>query len=1149
MNKKEFFEIIKNDIQKLLSSQKLINNKNQAFAWKLNAKFNRTFDEKYLWSQALYLSTNCCLLLNEEKNNKLAINGLYESAEIYESLGKLEKNMIEYDKEYFSILSALCYDLSGYQANAYCIASNLKEYNLTTTDTDIDLNIDNLIINQISLILTKQIPFAKIKLESESNINNFGYEIFRSALLKWYDYILKQKQSDYLSDINMVYTYFLEKGNVYLSHLLFLLRQRIILFENRSIWNNLKKYEEIKNNYQWRKYTRLLSFDYYKGTKIKKLEDRRAIFEFWPSQLRAFEKNILDSDKNFVVQMPTSTGKTFIAELMILNNLIKFPDKKCLYIAPFRALNNEKEIDFGKYISKLGFSVSSLSGAYEIDDFQDVVMSESDLLIATPEKIDSLLRYQPEIFNNVSFIVVDEGHIIGDISTRATLLEFLLIRLRIKIKGVKTLFISAVMPKENANEYSIWLNGKDNFVLRSLKFSNSTDDEDWEPTRKLLSCFAWSETSNNGNIIFKDIEIVSDDKNIQKQGAILYSFLKEKEFGNKFPKKTEKKEISASLAYKLSEEGATLVFCGTVDKGVNSVTKSLLDLLKLVDVPDRFKLNKNKRSSFYAEKWYGEEYITKAIDCGIGIHFGDMPEQVRVAVEEDFKEGFLCILICTNTIGQGLNFPIKNIIFHKIQIGEGEYIQRRDFWNIIGRAGRAEKETEGKIIFVIRTDNDKRLYKKYINKINIEPAESLFFQALNLLYKQRLSVNEFSDDICLLSETYLLDLITEEIIGTDYEEIIEEIIKSSLFKVQIDKKGLDVEPIKKEFRQIFKKFKDNATLEQLITYKKTGLSLNSNKIIEDFIDKNITYLQEYIKQDNYLKIIESFLTMLTENVIPEMKNYGLLKLNLLPINYFPVIENWINIMPIDKLNEIWQQETNLEVPKMHIFIANALYFLYPWGITSFLIILSYKMGIEFKDLPENIKNISCYLKYGLNKQTGCLARTLGIKSRETAEYLQEASNGLQGTNFIRWINNLTSEEINNFNLSEYDRTNISEVAIKLTSNKDNIMGQKYKFIVKGTSHNDDWMINSKDVNVHDDLIYERENNNLYDPYSIIIKKGALKLGYIPRNISKIISSEIDISDKNFNVKVITVTNKIDFNEIEVIMDEKYDFTDIFNIKD
>jgi len=291
----------------------------------------------------------------------------------------------------------------------------------------------------------------------------------------------------------------------------------------------------MQNAYQWRKYVRLLAFDYYDNYKIKEPKDRRSLFEFWTSQLRAFEKKIIDSNDNFVIQMPTSSGKIFIAELMILNNLIKNHGKKCLYIALFRSLTNEKENELEKYLTKLGYSVSSLAGAYEIDDFTGVVLSDSDVLVATPEKVDSLLRYKPEIFDNISFAVVDEGHIIGDISTRATLLEFLLIRLRIKVTGLKTLFISAVMPKENTNDYSLWLNGKTSTALRSLKFYDSDEDDEWEPTRKLISKFEW--VGDNGNIIFNNVEIYKDEEILQKHGAFLYSYLKVKEFAGKFPKK------------------------------------------------------------------------------------------------------------------------------------------------------------------------------------------------------------------------------------------------------------------------------------------------------------------------------------------------------------------------------------------------------------------------------------------------------------------------------------------------------------------------------------------------------------------------------------------------------------------------------------
>ena len=558
MNREEYLIELKSDIELLLKEHKLNNYKNQAFAWKLKAKFNRTFDEKYLWNRALFLATNSCILLQNNTEKKTAINGLYESAEIYEYLSELPEVEEIYDTQYLAVLSALCYDLSGYQANAFCVANKIGEYKLESKDSDLNIEIDNIIIEQIRLILLKKIPLAYHKLNSERSINDTGYLILKKGLEKWFQYVLKLYDTDYMVDIDYSYKYFLNLKNTYLSHLIFLLKTRLQLFSNRSIWDNLKSYDHIADNSQWKKYIKLLAYDYYTKNTIKEVEDRTSIFEFWVSQIRAIEKGFIELDENFVVQMPTSAGKTFIAELSILKYLVNYPTKKCIYIAPFRALTNEKEEELSRYFSKIGFSVSSLSGSYEIDEFQDVILSDTDLLIATPEKIDMLLRLNPEFFSEVSFVVVDEGHIIGDISTRATLLEFLIIRLRIKIPNIKTLFISAVMPPQNADEYSIWLSKKDNNVLRSLKFSDSKINEEWEPTRKLIGRFAWD--GDNGKILFSNLNTEDENTKIVQEAFIPY-FLKEKQFGDRYPKKNNKLETTAALAYKYTFEGNTLVFC------------------------------------------------------------------------------------------------------------------------------------------------------------------------------------------------------------------------------------------------------------------------------------------------------------------------------------------------------------------------------------------------------------------------------------------------------------------------------------------------------------------------------------------------------------------------------------------------------------
>lgn len=1141
MNKEEYLIELKSDIDTLLGENKLNNYKSQAFAWKLKARFKRTFDVTYLWNRALFLATNSCILLQNDTDKKTAIKGLYESAEIYEYLSELPEVSDLYDNEYLHVLSALCYDLSGYQANAFCVANKVSEYKLESTDGDINLVIDNILIEQIRLILLKKIPLAYHKLNTEISEQDAGYLLLKKGLGKWYQYILKLSESDFLVDIEYSYKYFLHSKNTYLSHLLFLLKTRIQLYSNRSIWDNLKSNNHIANSTQWKKYIKLLAYDYYTKNSIKEVEDRKSIFEFWISQIRAIEKGLIELDENFVVQMPTSAGKTFIAELSILKYLISYPNKKCIYVAPFRALTNEKEEELSRYFSKIGFSVSLLSGSYEIDEFQDVILSETDLLIATPEKIDMLLRLNPDFFNEVSFVVIDEGHIIGDISTRATLLEFLIIRLRIKIPDLKTLFISAVMPPKNADEYSLWLSKKANNVIRSLKFSDSNTSEEWEPTRKLIGRFVWD--GDNGKIIFSNLN-TEDEKTKKIQEAFIPYFLKENQFGDRYLSKNaqnkyNKLETTAALAYKYSFEGNTLVFCAQPrqTKWIYNRFKQIFNLEPQENIPEWFSSNENKASFYYAKKWYGaNHYIAQAIKNGVGIHFGDMPEQVRYSVENDYRNGALKVLLSSNTIGQGLNFPIKNLLFYSIQIGSNNYIDYRDFWNIVGRAGRAGKETEGQIVFIIGSSNDASLFEKYIDKNNIEDADSLILKIVNILETRiNYSDESFFSDLSILSESYLLDLLSEEIIGTEYEEIIEEIIENSLFKVQIDNRGLDIEPIKNGFKKIFKSFEEDSSIEQLSKYKITGFSYSSNKLFDDFIKNNIEYLKELVAEDDYLGVIQLFLKLISENEIHELKENKLDALRFKPTEYYEIIERWIDGTPIIELIEFWKENKNTDVDSLHIFISKALYYLYPWGFSSFLILLAYQLDIEFKDLPENIKNLSSYVKFGLNNPTSCLARSLGIKSRQVSLFLHKQSDYLDGHNFIRWISNLTNEEIDSFNISVFEKDNLKDIALKLTPNSYRTAITEFDFRIKGTYYNPSWSLSSLDIEVGETLDYQRDENNQFDPYAIIIKKNDKELGYIPREYSKLIASEIDIEDSKYPIIVNSITSKENYNEINVQM--------------
>jgi len=1091
----------------------------------------KSYKEPYLWNRALFLSSSGCKLLHESGYERIAIRAIKESAEIFENFSLVSG---AYDREYCTILSALCYDLSGYQANAFCLVKASQHYEFTTTETEIELSADNYILSQVRLILLKAIPNARVSLSLQTN--DVGTTLFNHALNTWYDSILNGVEDEFSEAIDKSYKFYSNDFNIHISHLVYLLRARMLIYQKRSIWSNLRRSDSIRQSATWTKYIKLLSYDAYDRNLIKPIEKRTSKFEFWTSQLRAIEKGLLTDNSNFIVQMPTSAGKTFIAELAIIDSLAKYPNKKCLYIAPFRALTNEKEEELATTISKLGYSVSALSGSYELDEFQEIVLEDTDVLIATPEKMDFLYRQNPDYFNQVSLIVVDEGHIVGDISPRASLLEFLLIRLKIKVQGLKTLFISAVMPPDNADEYSLWLNGVSDKVIRSLLYDSSTTLEEWEPTRKLIGSFEWS--GANGVITFKNISTENEETRA-RTSAFVPAVIRKKQFVNQYPNGDNKAQTSASLAFERSKDGNCLIFCAQV-RDTDRVGTALLNIISAVEAdgqqfPAHFNRNTQTESHFFSRKWYGHDsYVTRCIERGIGVHYGDMPEAVRRSVESDYVAGNLRILISTNTVGQGLNFPIKHLIIHSTIISNGVYVGVRDFWNIIGRAGRAGKETEGEIIFVVKSLTDKRSYDKYTDKSNIEAAYSMFLTVLKGMISNRISINTYERYMEIISESYVMNLLAEETLDTEDQQQIELIINNSLFKVQADRQEIDLQPIRQSFSTIFKSIRNTVPPELLQVFGQTGFILKSNQAISSFIDTNLLALEVLVATDDYLEYLKMILALFSEDNIEEVTSDKIRAIGKSHSDFYEIAKSWIEVKEINEIQEQWRSISD-SPNRLNILISDGFYYRYTWGITAFTTILISKLSIGREDLPEGIRNLPSFIKYGVNNATACLARSLAIKNRDVSVILAQQSGGLRGREFIKWLANLTFEEVQHYNLNTFDRRNVLSVATKLTTKRYDELPTSFDFFIKGISFEDIRKTTSLIVNVGDELNNRRENNNQYDPYAIKLFLGENELGYVPREYSRLISVEMDINEAEYGTEVLEVNEIDEYNSILVRM--------------
>ena len=118
----------------------------------------------------------------------------------------------------------------------------------------------------------------------------------------------------------------------------------------------------------------------------------RAEIELWPSQLDAARK-VTGSSENMVVSLPTSAGKTRIAELCILRCIAE--GKRVVFVTPLRALSAQTEAVLRRTFRPLGKTVSTLYGNIGAGGVDRSILRNRDIVVATPEKLDFALRNDP----------------------------------------------------------------------------------------------------------------------------------------------------------------------------------------------------------------------------------------------------------------------------------------------------------------------------------------------------------------------------------------------------------------------------------------------------------------------------------------------------------------------------------------------------------------------------------------------------------------------------------------------------------------------------------------------------------------------------------------------------------------------------------
>ncbi|MES9830084.1 MAG: DEAD/DEAH box helicase [Candidatus Thiodiazotropha sp.] len=431
---------------------------------------------------------------------------------------------------------------------------------------------------------------------------------------------------------------------------------------------------------------------------LNALQKESFIKELWPAQHLLGKADVLKGE-SAIVQMPTSAGKTKATELILRSAFLADRIALAIIIAPFRALCHEIKNSLVEAFNNEPTKVDELSDALQTDFEIAELLGHQQILVVTPEKLLYVLRHAPELAAHVGLLVFDEGHQF-DSGTRGITYELLLTSLRSMIPaGTQKVLISAVI--SNAEAVGEWLNGEPNVVEGTTLI----------PTFRSVGFASWLDQLGR-------IEYV-DSRDAEQNEFFVPRVIERFNLGRRgreqkdryFPEKDDGQAIALYLGLKLVPNGSIAVFCGRKSTAANICEKAV-DVIERgapLALPSDFSDAQEVEclTHLHVENLGADAPASQSAAHGIFSHHGNTPHGIRLAVEHAMRDDLVRFVVCTSTLAQGVNLPIRYLIVTSVYQGM-ERIKVRDFHNLIGRAGRAGMHTEGSILFADPVIYDKR---------------------------------------------------------------------------------------------------------------------------------------------------------------------------------------------------------------------------------------------------------------------------------------------------------------------------------------------------------------------------------------------------------------------------------------------------------
>jgi len=943
--------------------------------------YTENLDERINYIAFSYLSI-ACVLKENEGNNEIAINAFEKAGDIIYYIHAPQSNK-KLNSNYYLLISSLSFYISSQYSKSF-IAIKKSEANTKFTELIslfLKKDLDTLVLKINDIIFNNEFQDEFIVSLNDDLDENFKfYSVILSKILNLIiEYIYSGNEQwlnlaqEYINDLKELSSIDDEPLTWWTSRLLSIL---LNTYKQYSFWNILPTL--IPSN-KTTLYIQQLAFN------------KPSITELFYTQYEAI--NAMRNSENIVISLPTSSGKTRIAEIAILETLIKYPESKILYLAPFRSLSFEVEESMDKVFSSLGFTTTFLYGGAQYNKIDKTLIEHSNIIIATPEKAKAIIRADESIANEIKLLVIDEGHLLGA-NQRLIQNEMFIEELKFHIyqNNGRIILLSAVLP--NTRDISQWIANDENQVFESKK----------RLANQRFGILKWTRSKNI------DIEWLGEPKSFNKH--FVENFLPPNARTKYFP--NDKNEGFASTALKLSKLGTVLLFIAQA-RYVETNAKRVLKAMGTNKQKIVWK-NKNLFKSFaLACDEAGENEIFKLAEYGILCHHGKLSTEVRILLEKIMREEKPKVIVSTSTLGQGVNIGISTVIFADVFMNHQTEtkIDSKDFWNIAGRAGRAFVDIEGKILYAVDENHwaynrDIKLCQNYFNVSNMQNATSGLLSLIKYikdiaikcnvnfdLLLQLIAENNFSN-FKTFDEDYSQNIlekfnwIDDTLLALDYKKMsyfdsdssawIDDYFKNSLAFIQAEHESSITQEeiihfLKARNKAVIGIAGDSSNWESLV---KSGIPLSSSVLIEVYIDEIKEIVQTYSQSEkNISDTIE--IMKKVENLIQQMPSTSF-KHHFDDDEIDIVRELWLSGIPLSDIKALSNgQKICVEYFAMTV----------PWAINAIIRKL-YDLNLEKE--AETLDNLALFSEIGLPNIFAVKIYLSGIRSREASLDLSKIIN-------------------------------------------------------------------------------------------------------------------------------------------------------------